>query len=316
MLRYIANRLLWMIIVLWCAGTVTFIMMHATPGGPWAAMARPGGATGDMIGEPIDHARRPSFEAKYGLDKPLIVQYLRFWCNAIRLDFGSSFFYHNDSVAELIMYGLPYSAAIGGSAFLLAGLLGVGAGGVAALRQGGWIDYVIRILTTVGYAIPGFVVGNFVLAVFATRLGWVPVLWTDWRNLILPSVVLALSPAGFLARLTRASILEVMRDDYVRTARSKGLANRIVQFRHVARNALIPVSSMPGASVAALITGGIIVENVFGIPGMGYLFVYGVNARDYPVIMGCTLLYVTFVVLGNLLADLSCGVLDPRIRGI
>ncbi|ACZ41340.1 binding-protein-dependent transport systems inner membrane component [Thermobaculum terrenum ATCC BAA-798] len=305
MLRFIVNRLLWMIPVLWLVGTVTFFLMHAAPGSPWDVR---------VGGKNISPELEKSFNRKYGLDKPLVVQYLIYWRNVLKLDFGQSYSNESQTVVQRIMAGFPYSARIGLYAWVMALVLGISLGIIAALKQNTWIDYVSLFFATVGYTIPSFVLGIFLLIIFAVKLGWVPVLFAGWKSYILPSVALGLSTAAFIARLTRASVLEIIRQDYIRTARAKGLPPRIINLRHIVRNALIPVVTISGPALASLITGTIIIENVFNVPGMGYLFIQSISARDYPVIMGTTLFYTFFIVIGNLLVDLTYGLVDPRIK--
>lgn len=307
MFRFILNRILWTLPVFWLVATVTFVLMHTTPGSPWDARnAASGGRLSPLL--------RESFERKYGLNKSLPEQYLIYLGNAVRLDFGDSYTQQGQTVMDRIMLGFPYSARIGIFALLLAVALGVPLGVMAALKQNTWIDYISLFFATIGATVPSFVIGIFLMIIFAVKLHWVEVLWTDWRNYILPSVVLGLATSAFIARLSRASILEILRQDYVRTARAKGLQNSTVTLRHVLRNGMIPVVTILGPALAALITGTIIIENVFGVPGMGYLFIQSVQGRDYPVIMGTTLFYTFFVVVGNLLVDITYGLLDPRIK--
>ena len=307
MLRFVINRILWTIPVLWVVATVTFFLMHAAPGSPWDAKNA-------IAGGRLSEGLRESFDRKYGLDDPVRVQYVRYLGNAIRLDFGESFQQQGRSVIDRIMEGFPKSATIGLLGFLLALSIGIPLGILAALKQNTWIDYVSLFAATIGYTVPSFVLGIFLLIIFAVRLEWVSVLWSDWKSYILPSVTLGLATSAFLARLTRASILEITRQDYIRTARAKGLRNNTVTFRHIVRNGLIPVITIMGPALAALITGTIIIEQVFGVPGMGYLFIQSISLRDYPVIMGTSLFYGFLVIVGNLLVDLSYGLVDPRIK--
>ena len=296
-----------MLPVLWLVATVTFVLMHATPGNPWdATNARAGGR--------LNPALRASFERRYGLDKPLHRQYLVYLGRVARFDFGESFQYRGESVMSRILRGFRYSVRLGAYALALAVLLGLPLGVVAALKQNSWLDYLTLVVATVGYTIPSFVIAVFLIALFAVKLRLLPVLWTDWRSYILPSLVLGLGSAAFLARLARASVLEVKRQDYVRTARAKGLPPHLVTGRHILRNSLLPVVTILGPALAELITGTIVVENVFGVPGMGYVFIQSVAARDYPMIMGSTLFYAFCVAVCNLLVDLAYGFLDPRIK--
>jgi oligopeptide transport system permease protein len=305
MIRFIVNRMLWTIPVLWLVATVTFVLMHAAPGGPFDAKS---------AGKQLDPALEASFNRHYGLDKPLWQQYVVYLTNAAHFDFGTSYTQEGTNVVEVIMQGFPYSARIGVYALLLAVATGVPIGIVAALKQNTVVDYAGLLFATIGYSVPSFVLAIFLLVLFAITLPLVPVLFTDWRSYILPSVVLGAGSAAFLTRLTRASMLEILRQDHVRTARAKGLKHRLVVLRHVVRNGLIPVITILGPALAGLITGTIIIENVFGVPGMGYLFIQSITARDYPVIMGTTLFYAFLVVIGNMVVDITYGLVDPRIR--
>ena len=306
MLRLVLNRVLWAIPVLWLVATVTFFMMHAAPGGPWDAKS--GG------GRTLDPALEASFNRKYGLDEPLWRQYLLYLGNVVRFDFGSSYTQEGTEVSEIVLRGFPESATIGVIAFAVSIAIGLPIGIVAALKQNTLVDYLSLLVATIGYTLPSFVLAIFFLLIFAVRLEWVPVLFTDWRSYILPSLVLGVGGSAYLARLMRSSMLEVMHQDHVRTARAKGLLRRMVVARHVVRNSLIPVITVLGPTLAALITGTIIIERVFGVPGMGYLFIESITRRDYPVIMGTTIFYAFVVVLGNLAVDLAYVVADPRIR--
>jgi oligopeptide transport system permease protein len=307
MLRFVVGRVLWMVPVLWLVATVTFVLMHATPGSPWDAKNAAAGGR-------LNSSLKASFNRRYGLDKPLYRQYLLYLGRVARFDLGESFQYQGEGVVSRILQGFRYSARLGIYALCIAVLLGLPLGVVAALKQNTWADYLSLVIATVGYTIPSFVIGLFFIVLFAVKLKLLPVLWTDWRSYLLPSLVLGLGSAAFLARLTRASVLETKRQDYVRTARAKGLPARLVTTRHILRNSLLPVVTILGPALAELITGTIIIENVFGVPGMGYLFIQGIRARDYPMIMGSTLFYACCVALANLLVDLTYGFLDPRIK--
>ena len=306
MLRLVLSRFLWAIPVLWLVATVTFFLMHAAPGGPWDAKS--GG------GRSLDPSLAASFERKYGLDEPLWQQYARYLGNAARFDFGSSFSQEGTDVSEIVLRGFPESATIGLLAFAISLGIGLPIGVLAALKQNTLIDYISLLIATIGYTLPSFVVAIFFLVIFAVKLEWVPVLFDGGKSYILPALVLGISGSAFLARLMRSSTLEVMRQDHVRTARAKGLRARMVTTRHIVRNGMIPVITVMGPTLAGLITGTIIIERVFGIPGMGYLFIDSITRRDYPVIMGTTIFYAFIVVLGNLLVDIAYIVADPRIR--
>jgi ABC-type dipeptide/oligopeptide/nickel transport system permease component len=303
--RFILTRIVSMIPVLWLVATVTFFLMHAAPGSPWDAKV--------SGGRRLDPALEASFNRRYGLDKPLAQQYLIYLRNAVQLDFGDSYTQRGTSVVNIIMRGFPYSARIGTLALLMSLAIGIPVGIIAALKQNTLIDYGSLVLATIGYALPDFVIAIFLLVIFAVQLDWVPVLFTDWRSYILPSAALGMGGAAFIARLTRSSILELIGQDHVRTARAKGLRHRAVILRHVVRNAMLPVITILGPALAGLITGTIIIERVFGVPGMGYLFIDSITTRDYPVIMATTLFYAAIIVLANLVVDIAYGLADPRV---
>jgi ABC-type dipeptide/oligopeptide/nickel transport system permease component len=304
--RFIVNRIIATIPVLWLVATVTFFLMHAAPGSPWDAKA--------IGGRRLDPALEASFNRRYGLDKPLGQQYLIYLGNALHLDFGNSYSKRGASVVDIIMRGFPYSARIGVLALVISLAIGIPIGILASLKQNTLLDYGSLLLATIGYALPDFVIAIILLAVFAVELDWVPVLFTDWRSYILPSLALGTGGAAFIARLTRSSILELMGQDHVRTARAKGLRQRTVIARHVVRNAMLPVITILGPALAGLITGTIIIERVFGVPGMGYLFIDSITTRDYPVIMATTLFYAFIIVFANLAVDIAYGLADPRIK--
>lgn len=307
MARYLITRTLWMIPVLWLVATVTFVLMHSAPGSPWDAKS---GAQG----RDLDARLEESFNRKYGLDDPLIVQYGKYLKNAVTLDFGESYVKQSKPVSEVILDGFPYSARIGILALVMALGIGIPVGILAASRHNTITDYVSLFVTTISYTLPDFVIAIFLLIIFSVKLGVTPVLFSDWRSYILPAVALGTGSAAFIARLTRSSVLEAMRNPHVTTARAKGLSSRTVMARHVVRNGMIPVITIVGPAFAALVTGTIIIERVFGVPGMGRLFIDSINTRDYPVIMGVTLFYAFFITLGNLMVDIAYGFADPRIR--
>ncbi len=306
MVRFIIRRVIAAIPVLWVVLTVTFILMHAAPGGPWDALG---------LHKRLDPALERSFDHQYGLDKPLYVQYFIYLKNVLHLNFGTSFQQQGTSALSVIFHGFPYSAKIGLFGFVFAVIVGIPIGILAAVKHNTWADYTSLFAATAGYAIPNFVIGVFLLVIFGVKLGWVSILWQGgWANYVLPSIVLGLGPAAFLARLARATMLDEIQHDYVRTARAKGLRGSAVIFRHVVRNAVIPVVTIMGPTIAALVTGTIIIEEVFNVPGMGHLYITSINARDYPVIMGTTLLYAIFIIVGNMLVDITYGLIDPRIK--
>ncbi|MGI2335445.1 MAG: ABC transporter permease [Dehalogenimonas sp.] len=303
MLKYIAKRFMWMIVTLFFVCLITFSLMHLVPGGPWDREKT-------LAPQVIENLNK-----KYGLDKPVIVQFGNYVWNAVQGDLGVSYIYQDRTVTDIIMNGLPKTAVLGLSAFLLALLIGIPLGIAAALKQNTLIDYSSVVFATVFASIPGFVLGIFLMIIFSVWLHWLPTGgWGTWQNLIMPAVALAALPAAYTARITRASMLDVVRQDYIRTARSKGLTERLILIRHTLRNALIPVVTVSGPELAALIAGSFIIENLFSIPGIGRLFVQGVFQRDYGLIMGTILFYAFAVALVNLIVDILYGAIDPRIR--
>jgi oligopeptide transport system permease protein len=303
MSKFIIRRILWLLLVLLVVSFITFVLMHLIPGGPWDR----------------DKALAPSvvanLNARYGLDKPFFVQYANYVWGLLHGDLGISYSFQDRGVTQILMQGLPKTATLGVTAFVLAIFIGIPLGMAAALRQNTSVDYVSVLFSTIFASIPGFVLGILLMIVFSVVLHWLPTGgWGSIRQLVMPAVALAALPAAFIARITRASTLEVMRQDYVRTARAKGLPERIVLTSHILRNSLIPVVTIAGPEFAALVTGSFIIENLFSIPGVGRLFVQGVFARDYGLIMGSILFYAFVVAIINLVVDVLYAAIDPRIR--
>lgn len=282
---------------------ITFSLMHLVPGGPWDREKT-------LAPQVIENLNK-----KYGLDKPIAIQFGNYVWNAVQGDLGVSYIYQDRTVTDIIMDGLPKTAVLGLAAFILALIIGIPLGIAAALRQNTLIDYSSVVFATVFASIPGFVLGIFLMIVFSVWLHWLPTGgWGTWQNLLMPALALAALPAAYTARITRASMLDVVRQDYIRTARSKGLKEKVILLRHTLRNALIPVVTVSGPELAALIAGSFIIENLFSIPGIGRLFVQGVFQRDYGLIMGTILFYAFAVALVNLIVDILYGTIDPRIR--
>jgi oligopeptide transport system permease protein len=303
MLRYIIRRLLWTALGLLVVAFITFSLMHLVPGGPWDRQK----ALAPQVVENLNK--------KYGLDRPFIVQFGSYVWNTLHGDLGVSYVYQDRGVTEILMQGFPITATLGITAFIMALLIGLPLGMAAALRQNSLVDYISVVFATVFASVPGFVLGIFLIIIFAVKLHWVPTGgWGSIRQIILPAFALAALPAAYIARIGRASVLDVIRQDYVRTARAKGLTERVVLVRHILRNALIPVVTIAGPEFAGLITGSFIIENLFSIPGIGRLFVQGVFQRDYGLIMGTVLLYAFAVAIVNLAVDVLYGAIDPRIR--
>ena len=307
MLHYAIRRLLWLVPTLLAMALVTFVIMHATPGSPLDPVAE--GAN------PLSPEAQKNLAEHYGLDKPLYHQFGIFLLKVLRFYFGNSFVYKSRTVAEIITSTFPISLFLGTMAFALAVVGGLTFGILAATYQNrGW-DYVSVSLATVGVAVPNFVLAVFLIILFSFVIPLFPTGgWGHWRNWVLPTVTLALGPMGIVARFTRASMLEVIRADYTRTARAKGLGERAVIFRHALKNAFIPIVTLLGPMFAAVGTGSFFVEAIFRVPGMGKFFVESMTGRDYPMIMAVVLTYGVFLALMNLVVDLAYGFIDPRIR--
>ena len=307
MFHYGVSRVLWLVPTLLAMALVTFLVMHATPGSPLDPVAE--GAN------PLSPEAQRNLAEHYGLDKPLAQQFLIFVGKAVRGDFGTSFVYRTRTVSEILRESFPVSLLLGTLALALAVAGGLSLGILAAIHQNRAWDYVSVSLATFGVAVPNFVLAVFAIILFSFVLPLFPTGgWDSPRDWVLPTVTLALAPMGIVARYTRASMLEVIRSDYTLTARAKGLGERPVVFKHVLKNALIPVVTLLGPLFAAVGTGSFFVESIFRVPGMGRFFVLSMTGRDYPMIMGVVLIYGAFLAVMNLVVDLLYGALDPRIR--
>jgi ABC-type dipeptide/oligopeptide/nickel transport system permease component len=306
-LIYALHRLFWLVPTLLAMALVTFAVMHATPGSPLDPVAE--GAN------PLSPEAQKNLAAAYGLDKPLHEQFVIFVAKTVRGDFGQSFVYKTRTVGEILLETFPVSLFLGSMALALAILGGVSLGILAAVYQNRSWDYVSVGLATLGVSIPNFILGVFLIVLFSLVIPLFPTGgWDQPRDWVLPTLTLALGPMGIIARFTRSSMVEVIRSDYVLTARAKGLEERLVIFKHVLKNAFIPVVTLVGPLFAAVGTGSFFVESIFRVPGMGRFFVLSMTGRDYPMIMAVILIYGAFLAAMNLLVDLIYGVLDPRIR--
>ena len=285
---------------------LSFLLMRVAPGGPFDAE------------RPLDPATRAALTHAYGLDRPLIEQLGRYLLGLAQGDFGPSLVYRDFSVGDLVRQGLPVSLTLGGLALAVALPLGIAAGALAAMRPGGWVDRVLMLAATIATLLPSFVTGPLLVLVFALLLGWLPVSgWGggDPRHLLLPVIALALPTAGAIARLARAGLATTLAQDHVRTARARGLSEGRILLRHALRPALVPVASYVGPAAAGLLTGAVVVETVFALPGLGRYFVQGALNRDYPLVLAVVILYAGLILLFNLIADLLYGWLDPRAAG-
>ncbi len=300
---YVAKRLGEAVFTLFVIATMTFLLLRFLPGGPFDS----------------DKALPPevmaNIEAKYGMDKPLHVQYGTYMLNLVKGDFGESYKYIGRSVSDIISDAYPVSFKLGLYALLISFMVGIPLGVLAASKHNTWIDSFAMIVAMSGVAVPSFLVAPILIIIFCFQLDWLPpALWDGPEYFILPVLVLGVRPAAYIARLTRASVLEVIQADFVRTARAKGVKHTSVLFKHVLKNSLIPVLTYSGPLVAGVLSGTFIVETIFAIPGMGRHFVQSVTNRDYPLVLALTLLFGATLVIANLIVDILYGVVDPRIR--
>ncbi|MCM8750608.1 ABC transporter permease [Thermomicrobiaceae bacterium CFH 74404] len=308
MAQYIARRLLMIIPTLIAISLITFVIMHATPGSPLQPTA--------PNANPLPPAAQQALARRFGLDKPLWQQYLVYLKNIWNLDFGISYQYRTREVKDIIYRTFPISLHLGAMAMAVAILVGIPLGVLAAVNQNGPIDYVCSLFATLGVSLPNFILALFLIVLFVRLVPIIPRTggWSSPIDWVLPTLALSLGPVGILARYTRASMVEVMRQDFIRTAQAKGLSDVQVVLRHVLKNGLIPPITILGPMFAAIGTGSPFVEKIFRVPGMGRFFVDSLITRDYPMIMAVILLYGAFLAVMNLLVDVLYGVVDPRIR--
>lgn len=304
MLSYSLKRLASAIPTLLILVTVAFFLIRIAPGGPFDSE------------KALPPEIEANLEARYQLDDPLVLQYLRYVGHLLVLDLGPSYHYRDWSVNRLIVEGAPVSFTLGGIALVLALVLGVAIGVWAALKQNSVADYAAMSVAMIGISIPNFVVAPLLVLAFAIGLGWLPAGGWDgtWRHMVLPSVALALPMIAYIARITRGSMIEVLHSDFIRTARAKGLPEREIIVRHALKPALLPVISYLGPAAAAILTGSVVIERIFTIPGIGSHFVQGALNRDYTLVMGVVIFYGVLIIVFNYLVDLVYAWLDPRIR--
>ncbi len=303
MVQYTFNRFLSMLLVLFVIASVTFALMHAIPGGPFTAEKN------------LPEAVLKNLNERYHLNDPLWKQYTDYLANVARGDFGPSFKYEARTVNDIIAESFPVSAELGLTAVLIALAGGIPMGVIAALRQNRWPDYLCMFAATIGISVPGFILATLFIYLFALKLELLPAaMWEGPEFVILPAAALAAFPMAFIARLTRSSMLEVLGQDFIRTARAKGLSAFTIVRRHALKNAIIPVVTYLGPLLAAILTGSFVIESIFAIPGLGRHFVTSIYNRDYTVILGITIFYSTLLVTLNFLVDLAYAWLDPRIK--
>jgi|TARA_B110000438_G_scaffold245741_1_gene246934 oligopeptide transport system permease protein len=302
MLRFIFRRILLAIPVLVTVATLTFLIMHWVPGGPFD--------TEKILPPEI----KANIEAKYHLDKPVALQYLLYIKQLFQGDLGPSYKYLGRDVSDIIYDTFPVSFTLGLCAVLVVLGLGVPAGMLSAYWQNSLLDRSVLLLAAMGVSIPSFVLGAISVWIFSHHWHWLPpALWEGPRHMILPAFALGAGFAGYVARLTRTTVLGVLSSDYIRTARAKGLTEPVILFKHVLINSIYPIVSVMGPLTAGLVTGSFVIEYIFSIPGMGRFFITAVTNRDYPLIMGVTLVYAVLIVIANLLVDMIYGWLDPRV---
>jgi oligopeptide transport system permease protein len=300
---YLVRRILWIIPVLFTVSILTFVLMHSVPGGPWdREKVLPDGV-------------KARLNAEYGLDKPLPEQYVQWAGGFLQGDLGPSYRYQDRRVNDIVADGLPITVQLGVMAFILAVLVGIPLGIFAALGHNRWPDYLSTSVSIIGISTPSFVLAILLIVFFSVQLGWFPTGgWKGANYWVLPTVALAGFPIAVIARYTRASMLEVTRKDYIRTAQSKGLRDGAVVSRHMIRNALIPVVTILGPTLAFLVTGSFIIERIFSIPGVGQFYIQAIGTRDYSLLMAMTMLYAFAVAFLNVVVDVLYAYIDPRIR--
>ena len=300
---YIIKRIFNAFIVLWIVITITFFLMHAIPGGPFTAEK--------SLPPYVLH----SIEERYKLNDPLYKQYGDYLCNLVQGDLGPSFKYPGRSVNDIIKDGFPVSFKLGIEAILIAIIIGIPAGILAGVKKDKWQDRAVNFFTTLGVAVPSFVVAALLIYVLSTKLHLLPAaMWNGWRYEIMPALALSGMPMSFIARLTRSSMLGILSQDYIKTARAKGLSWSKVLIKHALPNSLIPVVTYLGPMTASILTGSFVIETIFAIPGLGQYFVTSIYNRDYTVILGVTIFYSVIVIVLNMVVDLLYPLLDPRIK--
>jgi len=302
-INYLARRILWIIPVLFAVSIITFFLMHAVPGGPWDAEKR------------LPANVQARLNAQYGLDKPLYEQYIQWAGKFVTGDLGPSYRSRDRTVNDIVGDGIGTTIHLGLMAFALSVVVGIPLGIFAALGHNRWPDYLSTSVSIIGIATPSFVLAILLIVIFSITLGWFPTGgWKGPQYWVLPTVALAGFPIAVIARYTRASMLEVTRKDYIRTAQSKGIGGRDVVSRHMIRNALIPVVTILGPTLAFLVTGSFIIETIFSVPGIGRFYISAISTRDYSLLMAMTLIYAFAVAFLNVVVDVLYAYIDPRIR--
>jgi len=300
--KYLTKKVFISILTLWIVATATFFLMFMVPGGPFLAEKAPSEATIAALNQ------------KYGLDQPKIVQYKNYFTNFLSGDLGPSMKQRGREVNQIISTGFKVSATVGGMAILVAVMVGIPFGSVAALKRGKWQDNIILLISTTGIAVPSFVVATVLMMIFSVKLNLLPTYGlTSWKHYIMPVMSLSFYPTAYISRLMRSSMLEVLGQDYIRTAKAKGLPMFRVLFKHALRNAVLPVVTYLGPLLAYTLTGSFIVERIFTVPGLGNSFISSILNRDYTMIMGTTIFLAALIIVMNLIVDIVYKLVDPRI---
>lgn len=303
MAKYLLKRVLLAIVTIWAVATITFCLMNMVPGGPF------------LSEKAISPAATAALEAKYGLDKPFFERYVTYLKDACHGDFGLSLKQRGRTVSGIISTKFPVSAAVGGIAVLVSLILGIPLGVIAAYKRGTAVDSTLSVLATLGIAVPSFVICTVLMYFFGVKLGLLPTLGlTTPKHYIMPVFALAAYPTSYITRLMRSSMLDVLGQDYMRTAKAKGLSQRVALFKHALRNAILPVITYLGPMIAYTLVGSFIVEKIFTIPGLGGEFIKAINGRDYTMIMGTTIFLAVFMVIMLLIVDIIYTIVDPRIK--
>lgn len=303
MAKYLVKRLFMSIITLWAIITITFMLMHSVPGNPFMKEGK------------MPKVVYENLQKKYGLDKPKIEQYFIYLGKVMKGDFGDSMKSRVETVNDMIRRGFPVSAHIGAQALIIALVFGPALGALAALNQNKWPDYFSMVVAILGISVPSFIMGTIFIQFIAKNVSWLPIGgWGTFNHTILPSISLSLMPLAYIARLMRSSMLEVLGQDYIKTAKSKGLSKAIVVLKHAFRNAILPIISVLGTLVSNLLVGSFVVEKIFGIPGLGMFFVNSISNRDYTLIMGTTIFYSIILIFMLLIVDIGYMFVDPRIK--
>lgn len=303
MLKYVLKRIGLAIVTIWAVATITFFLMNMVPGGPF------------LSEKAISPQATAALEAKYGLDKPLFQRYLTYMTDALHGDFGDSLKQRGRTVMDIIKMKFPVSARVGGMSVLISLLLGVPLGCIAAIKRGKFLDSLISVVATCGIAVPSFVICTVLMYTLGVNLKLFPTMGLGtWKHYVMPVMALSFYPTAYIMRLMRSSMLDVLGQDYMRTAKAKGLSGNKILFKHALRNAILPVITYVGPMLAYTVTGSFVVEKIFTIPGLGGEFIGAINGRDYTLIMGTTIFLATLIIIMNVVVDIVYKLVDPRIK--